>query len=108
MKELPPLPEWLEKIQKPEEPNDLNLAYEKRPFWDTAELPIAYPFRLELLELIRALEEKREHRSNGETALNTLNSVLAMFESARVGEKITFPMSQVDHYPISLMLLSKT
>lgn len=106
LKELPKLPESLEKLQHKEEESELNLTHDKKPFWDTAEPPVAYPFRLELLELIRAMNEEQEHISNGNTALNSLSAVLGMHEASQI-RRVVFPISEMDYYPISKMLLLK-
>ena len=54
-------------------------------------------------ELIAWLEGGEEHRSSGKKARDTVEIMMAMFESARQNRVIRFPLLEKD-YPLDLMI----
>lgn len=66
---------------------------EDRPGWDRDAATAAYPFRLELLELVRCVEEGRDHRASGERGLASFEAVLGLYESARQQARIRLPLA---------------
>ena len=78
---IPPLPAGI-----PPLPTD-------RPGWDRDRATEAYPFRLELLELVRCVEESRDHRASGKRGKASLEAVLGLYESARQQTMIKLPLA---------------
>ena len=77
---IPPLPEGIPPLP------------DNRPGWDRDPATEAYPFRLELLELVRCVEEGRDHRASGERGQASFEAVLGLYESARQQSLVRLPL----------------
>ncbi|MFH1570454.1 MAG: Gfo/Idh/MocA family oxidoreductase [Gemmatimonadota bacterium] len=78
--DVPPLPDGLPSLPA------------ERPRWDQDPPTATYPFRLELLELVRCVQEGRDHRASGERGRASLEAVLGLYESARRQALVPFPL----------------
>ena len=78
--DIPPLPEGI-----PSLPAD-------RPRWDQDPATETYPFRLELLELVKCVQEGREHRASGDRGRASLEAVLGLYQSARQQAVVKLPL----------------
>jgi predicted dehydrogenase len=67
------------------------------------ELWRANPFNLEMSELIKAIEEGREHPSSGSRARATLEIIMAIFESSRRRALVELPLG-VKENPLEEMI----
>ncbi len=77
-------------------PADIPPLPQDRPGWDRDLATETYPFRLELLELVQCVRERREHRASGERGRISLEAVLGLYESARRQAVVKFPMEQIE------------
>ena len=57
----------------------------------------------QIIELIKWIEGGPEHRGSAKKAKVTLDIMMSIYESARINQKISFPVSQ-NKYPLDLMV----
>ncbi|MBD3182148.1 hypothetical protein GF312_07645 [Candidatus Poribacteria bacterium] len=71
--------------------------------WVVPELESCDPRNAEMVELIKAIEEDREHISSGKVGRNGLEIIMAVFESSRSRRLVELPMDVKDN-PLENMM----
>jgi predicted dehydrogenase len=71
--------------------------------WTVPELKPCDPRVDEMVELIKAIEEKREHISSGQVGQNCLEIIMAIFESSRTRQLVNLPLD-VKENPLEAMM----
>jgi len=71
--------------------------------WIVPKLEIYDPREEEMLELIKAIEEKREHISSGQVGRNCLEIIMAIFESSRSRCLVNLPL-KIQENPLEIMM----
>jgi predicted dehydrogenase len=71
--------------------------------WTVPELNPCDPRVEEMVELIKAIEEKREHISSGQIGRNGLEIIMAVFESSRNRRLVNLPL-EVKENPLEAMM----
>ena len=70
--------------------------------WTIPDIQPCDPREAEMVELIAAIEEKREHLSSGKIGRNSLEIIMAIFESSRNRSLINLPV-RVKENPLEIM-----
>jgi predicted dehydrogenase len=73
--------------------------------WNIPEIQPYDSREAEMVELISATEEKREHVSSGEIGRNSLEIIMAIFESSRRRSLINLPL-EIKENPLEIMIKS--
>jgi len=71
--------------------------------WLVPKLDSCDPREAEMVELIKAIEEKREHVSSGQIGRNGLEIIMAIFESSRSRCLVNLPL-KVQENPLEIMM----
>jgi len=61
------------------------------------------PVRMEMVEMIKAIEERREHLSSGLRGRAALEIIMAVFESSRRRALIELPLNEKEN-PLEAMI----
>jgi UDP-N-acetylglucosamine 3-dehydrogenase len=73
--------------------------------WEIPEIQPCDPRKAEMVELIAAIEEEREHISSGKIGRNSLEIIMAIFESSKSRSLINLPL-KVEENPLESMIKS--
>ena len=71
--------------------------------WTIPEIQPCDPREAEMVELIAAIEEKREHISSGKIGRNSLEIIMAIFESSRSRSLVNIPLN-IKENPLESMI----
>ncbi len=71
--------------------------------WQVIRVEEVNPFVEEIRDLIRSIEEDREPLCSGEKARQTIEIIMAIYESARRKEIVILPL-EIDYNPLSLII----
>lgn len=81
----------------------IRLMSAKTNGWIVPKLEQCDPREEEMLELIKAIEEKREHISSGQIGRNCLEIIMAIFESSRSRCLVNLPL-KIQENPLEIMM----
>jgi len=81
----------------------IRLMSAKTNGWIVPKLEIYDPREAEMLELIKSIEEKREHISSGQIGRNCLEIIMAIFESSRSRCLVNLPL-KIQENPLEIMM----
>jgi len=81
----------------------IRLMSAKTNGWIVPKLEPCDPREEEMLELIKAIEEKREHISSGQIGRNCLEIIMAIFESSRSRCLVNLPL-KIQENPLEIMM----
>ena len=81
----------------------IRLMSAKTNGWIVPKLEPYDPREEEMLELIKAIEEKREHISSGQIGRNCLEIIMAIFESSRSRCLVNLPL-KIQENPLEIMM----
>jgi len=89
-------------VNSPNSPS-LRIMSKDTDGWVVPELEPCDPRKEEMLELIKAIEEGREHISSGQIGRNALEIIMAIFESSRSRRLVELPLEIKDN-PLESMM----
>lgn len=84
----------------------IRLMSAKTNGWIVPKLEQCDPREEEMLELIKAIEEKREHISSGQIGRNCLEIIMAIFESSRSRCLVNLPL-KIQENPLEIMMSNR-
>jgi predicted dehydrogenase len=82
---------------------DLRIKTKASAKWVKPTLQRENPFKLEMDEMVAAIEENREHLSSGREGRAALEILMAVFESSRQRKNVKLPLEEKEN-PLALMV----
>lgn len=82
---------------------DLRVKTKDSVEWMKPELHRENPFKLEMDEMVAAIEDNREHLSNGREGRAALEILMAVFESSRRRKRVDLPLEEKGN-PLEMMV----
>ena len=82
---------------------DLRVKAKGAAEWVKPALQCENSFKLEMDELVAAIEEDREHLSNGKEGRAALEILMAVFESSRRHKTVVLPLAEKGN-PLQMMV----